>query len=115
MTVNVKETFITIFSSRKKVLLSWRNSDDLAYTHFEKKIACKKKMKLSLARFNSIGYYKRGRMVKLKYHNVRMFEHVFYLLEKKVTIPFLSSSFLSLIFRAMHVCFTRLFCIQIII
>ena len=27
-------------------------------------------MKLSLARFNSIGYYKRGRMVKLKYHNV---------------------------------------------
>lgn len=74
MTVNVKATFITIFSSRKKVLLSWRNSDDLAYTlfvpHFEKKIACKKKMKLSLARFNAIGDYKRGRMVKLKYHNV---------------------------------------------
>ena len=74
MTVNVKETFITIFSSRNKVLLSWRNSDDLAYTlyvpHFEKKSRAKKKMKLSLARFNSIGYYKRGRMVKLKYHNV---------------------------------------------
>ena len=73
MTVNVKETFTTIFSSRKKVLLSWRNSDDLAYTlyvpHFEKKSRAKK-MKLSLALFNSIGYYKRGRMVKLKYHNV---------------------------------------------
>ena len=75
MTVNVKETFITIFSSRKKVLLSWRNSDDLAYTlyvpHLEKnRVQKKKKIKKSLARFNSIGYYKRGRMVKLKYHNV---------------------------------------------
>ena len=45
MTVNVKETFITIFSSRKKVLLSWRNSDDLAYTHFEKKKSRAKKKK----------------------------------------------------------------------
>ena len=38
-----------------------------------------------------------------------------FIIKKKVTIPFLTSSILSLLFSFMHVYLTRLFCLQIII